>query len=190
MKSINLPQYVIWVLIACFLVAGFCSSAVWAQSRKESSALDSSKTSELVGVKFNLDGRVTFNQTWKVPIAWDKYDAKKINIGSSPADETPAYVFDLQGDELTVDFRNEDFKTPDGFGQGNIADPHPVTDLEAAFNRARRNILLQYRIWIGDRKEPVGIILTPYLVKMTRDGDRIVVKLTGEALKERDVRRR
>jgi len=25
---------------------------------------------------------------------------------------------------------------------------------------------------------------------MTRDGDRIVVKLTGEALKERDVRRR
>jgi hypothetical protein len=138
-------------------------------------------------IRFKSEGRASL-KGWKVPVAWDKYDGMRINIGSYPSDDTPAYQFDYWGDDLTVDFRNEDFKTSDGFGQGNIADPQPVTDLDVALDRARRDVHFLYRIWVPAQDDPVGIILTPYQINVTRAGDRISVKLTNDALIERDVR--
>ena len=138
------------------------------------------------GVRFRSEGRASLSG-WRVSVAWDRYEATRINIGSSPSEETPAFVFDLPGDGLVVDFRNEDFKTPEGFGQGNIADPQRVTDLEAALSRAKRDVHFLYRIWVEGRDEPAGIILTPYQINVTRSGNRITVKLTNEALIERDV---
>jgi hypothetical protein len=138
-------------------------------------------------VRFRSEGRASL-KGWKVSVPWEQYDGVRINIGSYPSDYTPAFQFDYRGDDLTVDFRNEDFKTPDGFGQGNIADPQPVTDLEAALDRARRDVHFLYRIWVPGHDEPVGIILTPHQINVTRSGNRITVKLTGEALTLRDVR--
>lgn len=138
-------------------------------------------------VRFRSEGRASL-QGWKVTADWDKYEAKQINIGSYPSEETPAFVFDLRGDEVEIDFRNEDFKTPDGFGQGNIADPRPVADLKAALDRAKRDVHFFYHIWVEGREEPIGIILTPYQIKVTRTGDTVTVKLTSEALTLRDVK--
>ena len=137
-------------------------------------------------VRFKSEGRASL-KGWKVPVEWKKYDGVRINIGSYPSEYTPAFQFDYRGDDLTVDFRNEDFKTPDGLGQGNIADPQLVTDLEAALDRARRDVHFLYRIWAPGHDEPVGIILTPYQINVTRSGNQITVKLTGEALTLRDV---
>ncbi|MDA2915773.1 hypothetical protein MYX64_02865 [Nitrospinae bacterium AH_259_B05_G02_I21] len=137
-------------------------------------------------VRFKSEGRASL-KGWKVSVPWEQYDGVGINIGSYPSEYAPAFQFDLRGDDLTVDFRNEDFKTPDGFGQGNIAEPRPVTDLEAALDRARRDVHFLYRIWVPGHDEPVGIILTPYQINVTRSGNRITVKLTGEALTLRDV---
>jgi hypothetical protein len=138
-------------------------------------------------VSFQSEGRASL-QGWKVEVQWEKFDASEINIGSSPSQEMPAYVFDLRGDGLTVDFRNEDFKTDDSFGQGNIADPHPVTDLEAALDRAKQDVHFLYQIWVGDSAEPAGVILTPYQIFVTKSDDTLTVKLTNDALLERDVR--
>ena len=176
-----------WKILGIFgLLVVYGSSMALAQSRKKSSALGSSKTSEIVQVKLTLDGRLSFNQTQKVPVAWEDYDAIRINIANDPDIETPAYAFDYRGDEFKIDFRNEDFVKSESLGLGNIANPRPVTDLEAALDRARRDILMQYRIWIEDRKEPIGIILTPWLIRVIRDSNRIVVKMTQGALNERD----
>lgn len=138
-------------------------------------------------VRFKSEGRASL-QGWEIEVPWEKYDFKLINIGSSPSDETPAFVCDLHGDDIVIDFRNEDFKTTDGFGQGNIADPRPVTDVNAALDRAKRDVHFLYRIWADDEREPAGIILTPFQIFVTRTGNRIIVKLTNEALIERDVR--
>jgi hypothetical protein len=138
-------------------------------------------------VRFKSEGRASL-QGWDIEVPWEKYDFKLINIGSSPADETPAFVCDLPGDGIEIDFRNEDFKTADGFGQGNIADPRLVTDLEAALDRAKRDVHFLYRIWVEGRREPIGIILTPFQIKVTRTESRVIVKLTNAALIERDGR--
>lgn len=160
-----------WMLLVPlgFLMA-FGTSTVWAG-----------------GVRVLSYGRASL-EGWRVAVDWEKYEATRINIGSSEAEDEPAYVFDYPGDGIAIDFRNEDFKTEDGFGQGNIANPRPVSDLKAALARARRNVHFQYRIWVSERKEPVGVILTPHQIKATRAGDRIVVKLTDEALTLRDIR--
>ena len=137
-------------------------------------------------VRFKSEGRASL-KGWTVSVPWEQYDGVRINIGSYPSEYTPAFQFDLRGDDLTVDFRNEDFKTPDALGQDNIAEPQPVTDLEAALDRARRDVHFLYQIWVPGHDEPVGIILTPYQINVTRAGNRITVKLTGEALTLRDV---
>jgi hypothetical protein len=127
-------------------------------------------------------------QGWQVTADWEKYEATMINIGSSPAEEMPAFVFDLPDDGIGIDFRNEDFKTDDGFGQGNIADPHPVTDIDKALDRAKRDVHFFYHIWVEEQEEPAGIILTPWQIYATRAGDKVIVKLTNEALILRDVK--
>lgn len=138
-------------------------------------------------VTFQSEGRASL-RGWKVEVQWEKFDASEINIGSSPSQSMPAFVFDLRGDGITVDFRNEDFKTDDSFGQGNIADPHPVTDLQAALNRAKQDVHFLYQIWVGDSVEPAGVILTPYQIFVTRSDDTLTVKLTNDAIIERDQR--
>jgi hypothetical protein len=160
---------------------------VWFVSFSAVLALASSQALAQTGQpRLQLDGRPSV-QGWKVPIAWEEYEAIRINIGESPSMEQPAFVFDRRGDGITIDFRNDEFMTPDGMGQGNIADPRPVKDLEKALDRARRNLHFQYRIWLEGHPKPVGVILTPYLIKATRSGNTVVVKLTREALIERDV---
>jgi hypothetical protein len=138
-------------------------------------------------VRLQNDGRPSFGEGWGEPVAWEEYEAFQINVGESQSVEQTAFLFDYGEDTVTIDFRNEDFKTIDGPLQGNIADPQAVDDPQASISWAQRNLHFRYRLWVPGQEAPAGVIFTPYLIRAARTGDNIVVKLTDEAVSERDI---